>query len=340
MKLCIFIFFFTLACLAESCKTRDFNTQLGPIRSQSNVGWCFANTGADLLTFAHKQRLSSDPENQVSAIFTALNYYNAQLNGGVAYSEVFDHGGFILDAINIIQSKGFVCPQSLDLLLMNTGYKTQLKEKFVQFKFFYDVYQDYKRTGAEEKKADFLKSIEKLEKQGTFLSAYNKDKIKSVLEEPTLELATMKMVDVVCENKKISITDIPRFDRISRQDSNLYYSSLNRGWVDWSFTFLTINKILDDFQPVGLVYQVDKVLVEPKMAFGGHASVISGRKIINGECHYQIRNSWGPDCTRNAIIDNIFTENHRIYSYFCDKGTFWVPEKDMNQLIDEIVFQH
>lgn len=340
MKVAFLILLLSIVNWAEPCSTKDFNDQLGPVRNQSNVGWCFANTGADLLTYAHKQQLLNSSESQVSAIFTALKYYLAQIHGGINYSEVFDHGGFILDAINTIQSKGFVCPQSLDDLLMSTGYKTELKEKFVQFQLFYDLYQDYKKTGSEEKKTAFFLMIEKLNQQGTFLSTYDKEKIKSVLEQPTIEMATLKMVDVVCENKKISISNISRFDRISRQNETSYYNSMKQNSVDWNYTLQTINKVIDNNKPVGIVYPVDKVLIEPKVSSGWHASVISGRTMINGECHYQVRNSWGPDCTHNAIINNVFTSNVNIYSYNCVKGTFWVPEKDLNNLIQEVVFQY
>lgn len=332
--------FLTTSAFAETCETRDFNDQIGPIRNQSNVGWCFANTGADLLTYAHKQEISNYAENQVSAIFTALNFYRAQINGGVNHDEVFNQGGFILDAINIIQAKGFVCPQSLDALLMNTGYKTPLKEKFAQFKLFYDVYQEYKLTGSEEKKTIFFNMINNLNQQGTFLSSYDKQKIKSVLEQPSLEAAVMKMVDVVCENKKIPIVRKNVFERMSRQQNEVFYNSINNKMTNTDSMLATLNKVLDHKRPIGIAYQVEKVLNEPKISSGAHASVISGRKMINGQCHYQIRNSWGPDCTRIAMVNNVFTRNHNIYSYECISGTFWVPEKDLRTLIDEIVFQY
>lgn len=331
--------FLTKTAHAGSCETRDFNNQIGPIRNQSNVGWCFANTGADLLTYAHKEELTNYSENQVSAIFTALNFYRAQINGGTDHNEVFNQGGFILDAINIIQTKGFICPQSLDYLLMSTGYKTPLKEKFAQFKLFYDVYQEYRRTGSEEKKNTFFDMINKLNHQGTFLSGYNKQKIKNVLEQPSLEAAVMKMVDVVCENKKIPIARKNVFERMSRQQNETFYNSINNKMTNVDYMLATLNKVLDHQRPIGIAYQVEKVLNEPKISSGAHASVISGRKMINGECHYQIRNSWGPDCTRIAMVNNVFTRNHNIYSYQCENGTFWVPEKDLRTLIDEIVFQ-
>lgn len=329
-----FILCYLLPVHAEYCETRDFNQQIGPIRNQSNVGWCFANTGADLLTYSHKEQLSKFSETQVSAIFTALNFYRAQINGGVDHDQVFNHGGFILDAINIIQNKSFVCPQSLDYLLMSTGYKTQLKEKFVQFKLFYDVYQDYRKTGSEEKKTTFFNMINSLNQQGTFLSSYDKEKIKNVLEQPTLEAATMKMVDVVCENKKIPIVNKTFFARISRQSENSFFNSQYNKMINTEEMFNNLNNVLDLNHPIGIAYNVEKVLNEPKISSGGHASVISGRKLINGQCHYQIRNSWGNDCTYNHL-----KKEHNIYSYACDNGTFWVPESDMRNLIDEIVFQ-
>lgn len=335
----IFCLLTTLKATAQSCETRDLNPQLGEIRNQSNVGWCFANTGADLLTFAHSQQLNKYSESQVSAIFTALNFYRSQIDGGTNHDEVFNQGGFTLDAINIVQSKGFICPQSLDLLLMKTGYNTPLKEKFIKFKLFYDVYQEYKKTGSSDKKTVFLNMINSLNEKGTFLSAYDPGKIKFVLEAPTLEEATMRMVDVVCENKKIPMKNKNLFARMTKLASGDFFYSQDNSTVKANNMIFILDYILDQNRPLGVTYMVEKILTPPEVSSGAHASVISGRKLINGECHYQIRNSWGPDCTRLALVDNVLQKNYPIYKYTCENGTVWIPRKELQALTEEIVFQ-
>lgn len=52
---------------------------------------------------------------------------------------------------------------------------------------------------------------------------------------------------------------------------------------------------------------------------GRHASSIVGRKMINGECQYMIRNSWGLSCE----------PYHEPYKSRCRAGHVWVTEKEL-----------
>lgn len=337
----------------SDCGEVNLSQELGEIRNQSNVGWCFANTAADLLTVSHKSELfyhfQSQAQNsslkstdlQVSSIFSALHYFRSQVDGGTNHKEVFNSGGYILDAIQIIQQKGFICPQSLDVLLIETGSKSLLKEKFIKFEEIYSTYQDYIKTRSEKSKEQFFRMIQELESKNTFLSAYNAEQIKSVLTQATLESAVMKLLDLVCENKKIAITKKLSFEKMTSygDNTNTYYSSKIKNRVGYEVFQKTIDKALDNKRPLGIAYNVGNVLKEPKISSGAHASVISGRKLINNECFYQIRNSWGEDCTRKAFINEVLIKDYPIYSYSCVKGTFWVPQKDLKFLLDEIVYE-
>lgn len=52
---------------------------------------------------------------------------------------------------------------------------------------------------------------------------------------------------------------------------------------------------------------------------GKHASSIVGRKMINGQCQYMIRNSWGLSCS----------PYHEPYRSRCQKGHVWVTEDEL-----------
>ncbi len=36
--------------LAGDCSTKDMSAELGAVRSQGNIGWCYPNTAADLIS--------------------------------------------------------------------------------------------------------------------------------------------------------------------------------------------------------------------------------------------------------------------------------------------------
>ncbi len=344
----------------ENCSFKNLNDRLGPIRDQSDMGWCFANTAADLLTYAHRNEIESylaaqdqliqkeiksvstmapaGSEYQVSAIFTALNYQWAQIKNNVKPEEIFSSGGMIYETLNIIQEKGFFCPQSLDYSLLNTGFKTKLREKFNRFSEIHENYQNYMTTKNESFKTQYIRMIKELESQGTFLTNYDRKKIQSVLDEPLIHNAVLKLTDVVCENKKIAISQRKKFNRLaSFRDSTeeFYNEDLHRKMTQKEVLSL-IDKALDNEKPLGISYLLQNVINSEMSDTIEHASIISGRKFENNTCYYQIRNSWGTDCQRKAFINSVYIPDYPIYKYECEGGTFWVPRKDLPGILLEV----
>lgn len=345
---------FGVNAFAFDCSTKEFNLNLGQVRNQSNVGWCFANTAADLLTYSHKKEIKEhyslktdinyidSYDLQVSSIFMALHYFRSQIDGGANHKNVIMGGGGIQESINMIQEKGYICPYSLDIKLITTGSRSQLLEKFVLFKDVYLAYHEYLKNPKDKEKSESLSQLlDRIEKSGSFLVDYDRFKIKDALDQPTLESAVIKLSEVVCENRKIPLVEKLLFEKmISYQNGkDEYYSSNTKSVVTNRDVLLKVDEVIDNNRPLGIVYNVENVLNYPKISSGSHASVISGRKLINNECYYQIRNSWGPDCQRIAFVDGTLKQNHDIYKYNCEHGTYWVPRKDLKDLLVEIVFE-
>ncbi|MBN8538216.1 MAG: hypothetical protein J0M15_14275 [Deltaproteobacteria bacterium] len=339
----------------ESCAFKNLNDRLGPIRDQSDMGWCFANTAADLLSYAHwneieshlnsqNQLMSLSPiapagsEHQVSAIYTALNYQWAQIKSNIKPEEIFSSGGLIYETLNIIQEKGFFCPQSLDYSLLNTGFKTKLREKFNRFSEIHENYQKYISTKNENFKAQYVKMIKELESQGTFLSNYDKKKIQSVLEEPLIHNAVLKLTEVVCEDRKIGISKRKKFNRLAsyRNSTEEFYNEELHQKITQNEVLNIIDKVLDNEKPLGISYLLQNVINSEMSNTIEHASIISGRKFTNNTCYYQIRNSWGTDCHRKAFINSVYIPDYPIYKYECEGGTFWVPRKDLPRILLEV----
>ncbi|MCK6599207.1 MAG: hypothetical protein L6Q37_12650 [Bdellovibrionaceae bacterium] len=339
----------------NNCKEiRNINSRLGPIRDQNNVGWCFANTAADLLTYAHYESLQKanqsnpTPEDlQVSGIFAALHYYNSEIKNLNHLSDVFNTGGFILKTISVVQNSGFVCPQSLDTNLIGSGLKLGLKEKFYVFNRLYNLYNQIHDNSnlnnlemIQSKKIDFDNLMAQLKVSNSLISHLTEEQFKQILTTKTFDQATMTMSEVLCGQMKVPLEKKVNFEEYNRYtyDKMFFYDSRNKSKISEEQTFKDIDFILEHEKPVAISYQVDSVLNEPKVASENHASVISGRKIINGQCHYQIRNSWGNKCTGDFEINNKTYKNHQIYKYLCENGTFWIPREDLKKISEGFIY--
>ena len=339
----------------NDCKeVGSINARLGPIRDQNNVGWCFANTAADLLTYAHYESLQkANPSNptpedlQVSGIFAALHYYNSEIKNLNRLSDIFSTGGFILKTISVVQESGFVCPQSLDTNLIGSGLKLGLKEKFYVFNRLYNLYNQINDNSGvgniemiQSKKIDFDNLMAELKTSNSLISHLTAEEFKQILTTKTFDQAAMKMSEVLCGQTKVPLNKKVNFEEYNRytSDKMFFYNSRDKSKISEEQTLKEIDFILDHEKPVGLSYQVDSVLNEPKVASENHASVISGRKMINGQCHYQIRNSWGGRCTGDFEINNKLYKNHQIYKYLCEKGTFWIPREDLKKISEGFIY--
>ncbi len=71
--------------------------------------------------------------------------------------------------------------------------------------------------------------------------------------------------------------------------------------------------------PIGIAYKPQFLLKKAKESVTnvGHVSLLIGRKVINGSCHYLIRNSIGKNCS------------HYTKSLICEEGDTWVSDSEL-----------
>jgi hypothetical protein len=77
--------------------------------------------------------------------------------------------------------------------------------------------------------------------------------------------------------------------------------------------------------PLGIHYNVNRILKNGSQLVAKHASSIVGRRKRGGRCEYLIRNSWGPGCGG--------------YKYPCEAGNVWVPESELDMVISTVWLQ-
>jgi hypothetical protein len=346
--------------IAQDCDEKDLSTNLGPVRDQKDVGWCFANTGADLLLSAYQDDLQSQ---QISSSYVAMNYFFTEIfKKEKKMDTIFSHGGNIAQSIQIIadSAQKKVCMQLVDekMLARDNKFYPTLSSKLEFYRKLYAQYQEfYRETDPAKRQILGQKLLEK--KDGiialgdqAFLNLYvdQYDKIIEALQQPTLDESVMKLIDVVCADESMAITKFVKFQNYYRGGKNgEVWDSTKRRWANPDFDFLTeINKALDHNKIVGISYNVENVLTQGKPT-GPHASSIVGRKLIDGQCHYKVRNSWGPDCFTGYTYGNVSQgqdENQvynnpnspPLYKFACEGGNFWLPEDKVKAWVFDITF--
>lgn len=327
----------TNAPIDTSCSDVDLRADMGPIRNQSDKGWCFANVGADLLTAAHKDQMNGQ---QVSASYTAINYFFTDVfQKTKKIDSVFGDSGGIYDAMNVIIAKQRLCLQANDNKMMSRGLPGPLSSKLAEFKLLYDQYQLYKKTRDAKQ---ILATRDQLAAANSFLSDYSQSDIINALDKPTLDEAAYELVNLICRDSSVITNKQVQFQ--------FYYldPGSNGMIVDGNTQFYTnnvifmneINKSLSRGKPVAFSYKVEQVLTTPAIASGYHASIIAGRR-FNKEtqtCEYIVRNSWGDAC-ETYINQNGSIVKVDIYKGRCMNGNYILSFQELLRITEQVIFQ-
>lgn len=248
----------------KTCTSVDLRPALGPPRSQDSMGWCYAFTVSDLVSYKLKKR--------VSAADIALSYNQGLLSDALRLfgtTEDQFSGGFTTSAFKNSKKAGYCLEKDLPSE-DNSGadLKTRLTavdnmgRLAVQGAISCDQFY---------KKASSMFPNVKLEEMRAILSQSSRDEYFK------------KLVDKTCKN------------RISGKDLDMQYV-IN---LDNSSFGKKIDAQLSAKNPVEFAY--DSTILEDARAPSGqtdHSSILVGRRFNqkSGQCEYLIRNSWGKSC--------------------------------------------
>ncbi|RYZ92852.1 MAG: hypothetical protein EOP06_02955 [Proteobacteria bacterium] len=278
-----------------SCSAIDYRKRFPPIRDQDSVGWCYAFTAADLITFKTGVNISPidiavSTESSKESYFQRLK--GLFLSGDHAGARLTEDGDWAEKAINHAATKGFCREKDLPSddyrysqyvgnikeILTEVG---KLRKKAIPrtsrgAPFCFDKYKQYFPNITASEMADVLDSFS---------------------WRPLLD----QMVDLTCKSR-IKINGLEAKGMIVTSDSSA--SKLKN-----------LNHILESGRPSGIGYN-PSVIVDRDAKIeipGGHDSSIVGRSWNGSECEYIVRNSWGPRC---ASAD---------WHYRCERGYVFIP---------------
>lgn len=299
---------------AENCSQVDLSNEMGPIRSQGDIGWCYANAAADLLSHRYRQDLRGQ---QVSALYTALlfnqEFYDETLVSKVTPKNLFE-GGSVYLAMREAITSGF-CPRTEDDSFVAGGLRLTLKQKLlvgVRLKSLYD-----KRD-----RAGFQTTLAKIRHTNSILNKISNSRLTQLLQISTPQNFLKNVADELCVGAKFVPADkASSWFSVAPPRNNLNFRLFN-----------AIDDQLDRRNPVGVSYYMtffegwDKV---PNRA-DKHASVIVGREMRNGQCHYKLRNSWGSGCNyKNPKFKQ---------GIDCDRGHLWIPKSEYRRYLFGVTY--
>lgn len=296
----------------DKCTKAEVDTSNMPKnRDQANLGWCHAYVLADLMSFYTKK--------QVSAYGIAANVYKVTTDHMKTYEGLITEMGKNPgeDYRYISKTDGRLCLESnftptnndwghLSQALWRVDYERFQKEDRECLASYFEV-----TKGLDE---DVLKVVDKLS-GSAFVSAVISAKCKESIPLPQGKVMKYGLnMEYKCDSKDL--------------DPSFHCWATPTGSDD-----LPVEKLdqrLSLGEPVGISYDERLLLSRPGYlnTQRDHVSTIIGRRFNEEtqQCEYQLRNSWGADCTKYAVK----------YQKGCNNGTLWIPRVDLLMSAEQI----
>lgn len=261
---------------------------LNNVRNQDSVGWCYAYTAADLLSFKFKKKIS------------AVSLYKSDQEIETDISSRVGNGGDIADSIRSFIAK-------------NNGLCLESDLPSSDFKFCLDRYYN-----------EFLNNLltvvneNRLDDELAANQCFGRD-IESAF--PGLNVSFIRAHG----NKKELIESIykQQCKKISLKGVKIATRTMDIAYYPASVLLKNIDDQLSQGNLSGIGYDYHKLNGEEPN--GGHTSLIVGKRTNpdNGACEYLVRNSWGKECSlyesEGLSCHKNCDENGCRYS-----GHFWV----------------
>ncbi|MBX3019382.1 MAG: hypothetical protein KF767_15960 [Bdellovibrionaceae bacterium] len=267
--------------LRQRCSPVDLKKTLGPVRDQDNLDWCYAFTAADVLSQALRQ------EKKGVLGLTKDGFSRNDVSPIQMAHEVQKKH----PSRNLVDSQSFA----------GGSVAEALKSALSRGQICTDQEMD-SRGGSNspglrrlQERADTERD-ESADSLTTFNRKLSEDEIKRYCRRAIDEFAITSVKDPVRSRYNQKKRPAAEEAKVNQQMREALDSALNQGRI------------------AGIGY--DSFFKKPA---GAHASSIIGRRIINGECHYRIRNSWGLSCKGYDAP----------YDKQCQMGEIWVKEKEL-----------
>ncbi|HBQ21590.1 MAG: hypothetical protein A2Z91_02445 [Deltaproteobacteria bacterium GWA2_38_16] len=291
----------------HSCSNQDNRRfPLMGVRDQDGIGWCYAFTAADLLSYKTGQL--------ISAVDVANAYNDESMRGAFkslfGYKEADIEGGWIEDALEAANKRGLCLEQDLP-------------SSDVAFTEYLSLKQALKRLEEDQTKLEEAKKQHQEEEfqacEGPLfarmLPNLSISDITDILNRTPYFVLMDTLIEENCKGK--------RLEPIENLSITAKYKGL---FSDTGSLIKEMDDQLNHNNIVGISYYAN--ILDNRFALeleGPHASSVVGRRWVENRqsCEYLVRNSWGANCT---------------YDFSCDRGYVWVPEDFLSRTLEGITY--
>lgn len=310
------------------CDDKDLSEDFGPIRNQGNIGWCYANVAADMMTYQYKKELNGA---RVSAGYVALAFNE------ILFKKPNDDAGDVFPAILAAEYFG-VCTEEIEAAALTSGPYYTIKDK-IDGLVYLKQYYDKKRKNStyvdqyEERLSRYVNS-------DSLINKISRADLEFILQNSTQRTFPRKLADKICEGKKkkIKLSMNMRFEFFATEGFRRLIFKGQPNIIDAGKIGLikAINKQLSLNKPVAAAYN-PRIFYEPgSMSYKKaelHVSSIVGRR-WNKEtqtCEFKLRNSWGKNCY-------FYTNPELEGKCEAETGYLWLPSDILARSVTEAVY--
>jgi predicted metal-dependent HD superfamily phosphohydrolase len=356
LRSCLKIVGFVLVAMASIAQAKTSKEQctpveglqekLGPIRDQSDVGWCYANTAADMLTaYYDTSKMGYMSVLQLAIIYnlsweTSLNFFDG---GSVARTlKTALRTANASDRSQDLLKFGF-CPESLESEEMSMGPQSALSlkvGKLMDLKTSFDLGR-FDLVKNQIFRGKYLNLLS----QGGFVDAIPEQSLYQALEKSTPGNFLLHFSDLLCGARRFynSNKDLNVITHMKTGTTQLKNSKGELCTVPVEFDLVKdVHRQLDQKNLVAASLSMELIkaggdLERGRQVYSGHALSVVDRRWQNGSCQLKLRNSWGSKCDIK-IDESQKTSRYSKYIKECDQGYLWVNESDFLKASENISY--
>lgn len=313
--------------IQKRCTPQDKRSKMPPVRDQDTIGWCYAYTAADMVSFKTGRN--------VSAIDVAINYNNNK-NLNVAVSGLSRAASSLFEADNLsgaLRGAATVLKNTSQKIMLNseregghTNEAIQATQRVGGFCLEQDLPSDSYQTARLGQVLQMINEVENVfgqashnnQDQAYFAASVLCENIGTPLTEIFGNLKVEVIADILVQSyQKDLVTGLRNLRCRKRTEMTAQVRNLSR-----DSRMEEIDNILSNSGIVGIEYNFKMLNLRgfDNQAVTYHASTIVGRK-WNEEaktCQYLVRNSWGKSCEP-------YREPER-----CEQGYIWIDRDVIN----------
>lgn len=323
--------------LASDCGYINLSNHFGKPYDQQDIGWCYAFSGSDLLTYKNRKILNGQA---ISPVHMALlqNLNDAE--------KVSADSGSVSTAIRMAtypfradDSSAFfkgVCLASVDKAIIDPSATIGLRKQFLQLGQLKSIYDT---AVAKRDQQLFIDYYTKVFLVNPLVYKIDVKSLQDVLQNSRVSEVGLKYLDKFCPYENRFKSAMPEYPKFVYVGGEINYRPPKGQTI--------VTKITEPKQIMDLVHKqldIDNVVsigyYPDFMKTGGfednhtdrHASTVVGREKVGNTCHIIIRNSWG-GC-KNKKGEYQYSRNVTK----CEDGYLWVPEAKLTKHLDTITY--